>query len=120
MERDRINFGAQLIATILAVMAFTEVNAERLDLEAKAPSQKRESLIWNVNQQVTKIQVDVLGGRPIVNTVKFLGGPEFNVGSYIEKGQSFRKDFDNLVQVDQLRVNVDKAIGSELKLVLHK
>ena len=118
MQRNRNHRGAQLITTVLTVMAFTEVNAERLNLDAKSPSQKRESLIWNVNQQVTKIQVDVLGGRPIVKTVKILGGPEFNVGSSLEKGQNWNHDLDVATPAGQIRVNVDQAIGSQVRLIV--
>lgn len=82
----------------------------------KRPEKKQESLIWDVNQEIRGFEVFVREGKPIINTIKILGGEEFHVGAYMEKGRSFRKDFDERVRVGQLRVNVDQAVGSAIEL----
>lgn len=87
----------------------------------KRPTQRRESLIWDVNEDVRGFEVFVREGRPIVNTVRLLGGgAEFTVGSYLESGRSFRHTFDRPTRIGQLRVNVDQAQGSALELKLYK
>ena len=118
MQRIRNHLGVQLVTTILTGMVFTEVYAKRLELDTKSASQKRESLIWNVNHQVTKIQIDILGGRPIVNSVNILGDREFKVGSYLENGQNWSHELDADTRVGKIRVNVDQAEGSQVRLVV--
>lgn len=107
------------IMTLLLIGGlWTPAQAERRVLDAKSPSQKKESLIWDVHQQITRIQVDILDGRPIVNTVKLLGGQEFPVGAYLEKGKNWQQEFGSPVAAGQVRVNVDKAQGSRLQLIV--
>lgn len=82
----------------------------------RRPTQRQQSLIWDVNQEIRGFEVIVREGRPIINTVRILGGEEFRVGSYMEPGQRYRRDFPSRVRVGQLRVNVDQALGSAIEL----
>lgn len=110
--------GLLTLTTLLASGSGTGARADDVKLEEKSPSQKQEQLIWNVNREISGFRVEILEGNPIINTIKFLGDEEFRVGSYFSKGQSWEKRLDQPRQVGQLRVNVDKAQGSRLRLVL--
>ena len=83
------------------------------------PGGGNQQLVFDVNlANVTKIQVKVLDNKAIINTVKILGGKEFRVGAYIEKGKKWTKSFENPVAVQKLRVNVDKANNSRIRVTV--
>lgn len=108
-----------VLALVVVFAASYAAEAKTVKLETKTPpSNGKESLIWNVNREIKGLKVEILEGRCIINTVKFLGGQEFRVGAWLEKKQNFTKKLDSKVQVGQLRVNVDKGAGTKIRLTI--
>ena len=108
---------ALALTALLAAVFIAE--AKTVSLETKRPpSNGKESLIWNVNREIKGFKVEVVEGRCIINTVRFLGGQEFRVGAWLEKKQNLTKKLDANVRVGQLRVNVDKGGGAQIRLIL--
>ncbi len=107
-----------LLVVWIAVVLSPAVGAKDVALEEKRPTQRRESLIWNVNREITGFRVEVLDGNPIIQTIKFLPGQEFTVGARFTKGNHWERRLDSPVNVNQLRVNVDTSENSRFRLVL--
>lgn len=111
-----------LFRLILAALGITFLGAAApagsLQLEEKATNEKKTSLVWNVNREISGVRIDVLEGTPIINTVKFMGGEEFQVGAHFSKGQHWERTLDNPARVGQLRVTLDKAQGSKIRLTV--
>ena len=104
-------------ALIILSAASHTAHAKTVRLETKTPtSNGKQSLIWNVNREIRGFKVEVLEGRCIVNTIKFLGGREFRIGAWIEKKQNVTRKLDPKVRVGQLRLNVDKGAGAKIRL----
>jgi hypothetical protein len=108
--------GSQIRVTIFPSDGGEGAPAQDSSSPVKRPVHKQDSLIWDVNREIRGFEVVVREGRPILNTVKFLGGEEFHIGAYKEVGEGFRKDFDDRVRVGQLRVTVDQAQNSAIEL----
>lgn len=112
------------IAFILALSASYEASAKPKTVQKvigeKTPTKKKEQLIWNVNQAITGFRVEIKAGRPIINEIRFLGRSEkWTVGRYFNAGQVWETKLESPVQVGQLRVNTDKAVGSRLRLIVY-
>lgn len=110
--------GLAILVAGVALVAALAAQAKDVQLETKTVDKKSDSLIWSVNRAVNGVRVEVLSGNPIINTVKFLGGQEFRVGAYFTKGQNWEHRLDRPVNVGQLRVNVDKAQGSQIRVTI--
>lgn len=107
-----------IAATVFLTALATRTSAAASN-EVITPTKKQESLIWDIhNPTVTYLEVRVTAGRCIINTVKLMGGQEFRVGAYFDKDQFWKHTFDAPVPIGQVRVNVDKAIGSKLKVTV--
>jgi len=107
-----------LIASLFSTNVFGK--SGEVNLGDKTPSDKKEKLIWNVNRQITGFRVEIKAGKPIINEIKLLDTDnEWTVGAYFDTGQKWEKKFSSPIQAGQLRVNVDKASGSKLRLIVY-
>jgi hypothetical protein len=108
-----------VILACLSMVLSAEAKQKKKVFDPVKPGGGNQQLIFDVNlANVTKIQVEVLDNKAIINTVKILGGKEFRVGAYIEKGKKWTKSFENPVAVQKLRVNVDKANNSRIRVTV--
>jgi len=108
-------FAAAILVSTDVLCKTTEIN-----LGDMSPSQKKEQLIWNVNRSITGFRVEIKAGKPIINEVRFLGlSQKWLVGAYFDAGQIWEQKLSSATNVGQLRVNVDKAQGSKLRLVVY-
>lgn len=120
MKGPKVTVFVILVLIGLAFSTNAFCKRREVNLGDKSPSDKKEQLIWNVNRQITGFRVEIKAGRPIINTIKFLGtDTEFTVGAYIDAGQKWEKLLPGSTHVGQLRVNVDKARGSTLRLIVY-
>jgi hypothetical protein len=120
MKVPRISVFVISVLIGLAFSADALCKRQEVNLGDKSPSEKKEKLIWNVNRQITGFRIEIKAGRPIINTIKLLGSDtEFTVGAYVDTGQKWEKLLAGPTHVGQLRVNVDKARGSTLRLVVY-
>ncbi len=97
----------------------TRVKSGEVDMGTRIPAKEKEGIIWDVNRAITGYRVEIKKGRLIINEVKFFGGQKWLVGRWFEQGQSYEQLLGGATNVGKLRVNVDKARGDSVRLVIY-